>query len=137
MLPFGSNINVKAAFNRVEAYNNSGNGIVVLGTGSTGTINATAADSMAANNETVGFAVQSGAGQAGASLTVVRSAAVNNGTGLIAIGGFAALRVGQSTVTGNTTSWSATSGGFLRSYGDNNIDGNFDADPAPTTIPTK
>jgi hypothetical protein len=28
-------------------------------------------------------------------------------------------------------------GAILRSYGDNNIDGNGDGDPAPTTIPKK
>ena len=43
------------------------------------------------------------------------------------------LRVSQSTVTGNRDGWF----GDVQSYGDNNIDGNFDADPAPTTIPKK
>ena len=76
-------------------------------------------------------------GSATTSLMVVRSVAANNATGLIAQFSHATLRVSQSTVTGNTTSWSATTGGILRSYSDNNIDGNGDGDPAPTTIPKK
>jgi Right handed beta helix region len=134
VIPSGSGT-VKAVFTRVEAYNNSFSGIFVNGQGSTGTVNATAADSVAGNNSSAGFRVNSAS--AATSLLLDRSVAVNNGTGLAANGATATLRVGQSTVTGNTTSWAATSSAVLRSYADNNIDGNFDADPAPTTIATK
>ena len=34
-------------------------------------------------------------------------------------------------------SWNVASGAILRSYGDDNIDGNADGDPAPTTIAKK
>jgi hypothetical protein len=132
--PSGSG-SVTAVFSRVAVYNN-GTGIVVQGAASTGTINATVADSVAGNNSAGGFSAASSPG--GTSLTVVRSASVNNGTGLFVTGAFAAFRVGQSTVTGNTTTWSATSGGTLRSYGDNRINGNGDGDPAlPAIIPKK
>ena len=124
--------------NRVKAYNNSNSGIEVSGLFSTGAINATVADSVVANNSSNGFRVSSTVSQAAASLMVVRSVAANNGTGLTAGGGLTTtLRVSQSAVTGNTTSWSATGGAVLRSYGDNNIDGNGDGDPAPPTIPKK
>src|SRR6266498_4279651 len=105
VIPSGSGT-VKAVFTRVEAYNNSFSGILVNGQGSTGTVNATAADSVAGNNSSAGFRVNSAS--AATSLLLDRSVAVNNGTGLAANGATATLRVGQSTVTGNTTSWAAT-----------------------------
>ena len=66
---------------------------------------------------------------------VIRSVVAHYGTGLIASAADATLRVGQSTMTGNANSWGGD--GTLRSYGDNNIDGNFDGDPAPITIAKK
>src|SRR6266702_1272965 len=45
-------ITVKAEFNRVEAYNNSGSGFFVSGALTTGRVNAVATDSIAANNGT-------------------------------------------------------------------------------------
>lgn len=128
---------VKVVLNRVEAYNNGSDGVTVNGNLSTGAINASVTDSKAANNVGAGFAVASSPGHPVTNLTVVRSLAANNGTGLIANGANATLRLLQSTVTGNTTSWSASSGGVLRSYGDNTIDGNGDGGPALTIIPKK
>jgi hypothetical protein len=119
----------------VEAYNNGINGIFVSGAMNGGTINASVTDSVAANNAGVGFLVASTT-TTPAGLMVVRSLAANNGTGLSAQGANATLRLTQSTVTGNTTSWSAPAA-ILRSYGDNNIDGNADGSPAPPTIAKK
>jgi hypothetical protein len=135
--PSGSGT-VKAAFDQVEAYNNSQQGIIVLGNSSTGTIMATAADSVAANNVNSGFVVNSGAGLAATSLMLIRSvAANNNNVGVSAVGAAATVRIGQSTVTGNASGWSQVSGGVLRSYGDNNIDGNTVNEGPPTTIVLK
>jgi len=92
---------VKAVFNRVEAYGNSFDGFYLAGSFS-GTVKATAADSVAANNGDTGFRVAPSGGAI--SLMVVRSVAANNGVGLGAIGANATVRVGQSTVTGNTIS---------------------------------
>src|SRR2546426_4993394 len=78
---------VKAVFNRVEAYNNSNNGIIVDGTASNGTINATAAESVAANNGAAGFNASSTSAPTGHAQTgfmVVRSTSANNGTGFAA-----------------------------------------------------
>ena len=138
--PSGSGT-VKAVFNHVEAYNNSSVGILVSGFLSTGTVKATVVNSVAHNNNDAGFDVRSIS--APTSLMVVRSVATNNAghsnaRGLSADNNAAAtLRVSQSTVTGNPISWSANGGAVLRSYGDNNIDGNGDGDPAPPTIPKK
>jgi hypothetical protein len=137
IVPFGSGT-VKVALNRVEAYNNSTAGINVNGGGSTGTINVTVTDSASANNANYGFFIRSTAGHASTSLMVVRSVAANNGIGLNAEGGATAtLWVSQSTVTGNGSSWVAGGGGILQSFGDNNIVGNSDGNPAPPTIAKK
>ena len=128
---------VKIALNKVEVYNNSFNGILAIGLSGAGTINAIVTDTVVANNGRTGFFVISTSGSATTSLMLDRSVAANNGTGLSADGAPATLRVGQSTITGNTFSWSVANSAVLRSYGDNNIDGNGDGDPAPTTTATK
>src|SRR5262245_28339322 len=125
---------VRAVFNRVEAYNNGGDGIAVSRFGPGGPVNVTVTDSISAQNGT-GFAVSSPIGTP--SLMVVRSVAANNGTGLAVTGVSATMRIGQSTVTGNTVSASLQLGGVLLSYGNNNIDGNGDGGVAPPTIATK
>jgi len=137
--PVGSGV-VKAVLDRVEVYNNSGTGIEVFGnatTGTMGTINVTVVDSVAAGNF-AGFRAATSPGQATTNLMLVRSVAADNGTGLVADGAaIATLRVGQSTVTGNTQSWHTDSGAVLRSYGDNDIDGNGDGDPPLPVIGKK
>ena len=135
VLTNGAAITVKIAFNRVEAYNNSDNGIYLAGIAGTGTLNATALDTVAANNNGFGFRAD-GTGVT-TSLMVARSASSNNGTGLGGNGAHAILRVGQSVITGNATSWNVTGGAALSSYGDNDIDGNGDGDPAIPTIIAK
>jgi parallel beta helix pectate lyase-like protein len=124
VLPTGSGT-VNAVFNRVEAYNNY-TGIAVSGQASTGIVNATLADSMAANNYGggTGFVAVTGPGQAPTRLMVFRSVAANNDTGIGAQGLGATLRIGQSTVTGNAKGWLARNSGVVLSYGDNKIDGN-------------
>jgi hypothetical protein len=82
-------------------------------------------DSVAANNVSggngTGFLVQSAANQSVATLAVMHSSAIANSFGISAFGANTTLVVGQSTVTGNTTGYSASSGGIIDSYGDNNI----------------
>jgi len=127
---------VTASFSRVEVYNSGSVGIWLIGDFNTGAVKGTAADSIVSNNSANGFLVSSTS--APTSLQVVRSVAANNGGGVSAQGSAnAILRLRQSTITGNGASWFVTGGGIVRSYGDNNIDGNGDLDPAPPTIPRK
>jgi hypothetical protein len=124
VLPSGTGA-VTAVFNRVEMNNNANNGIVLSGLNSTGTINATVSDSIAAHNGSTGFYVLSASGDALTTLTVFHSvAANNNGTGIAAQFTGATLRLAQSVVTGNAFGWVVSNGGVLASYGDNYIDGN-------------
>jgi hypothetical protein len=127
--PFGLAIAVEAVFNRVEAYNNINFGIEVLGTGSTGTIDAAVTDSVLSMND-FGLAVQSSTGHAVTSVMASRSVLANNGIGLLASGAQAALTVAtldlaQSTVTGNKgNSFQITAPAVIKTFGDNYFDNN-------------
>jgi hypothetical protein len=109
---------VTVLFNRVETDNNNLSGIILTGSG-TGTINATAVDSVASGNgQGTGF----GAIGTGTNFMVTRSVSANNGIGIAADVG-AVLVIGQSTVAGNTNAYQADSG-VLESFGTNQIDFN-------------
>jgi hypothetical protein len=129
----------KVALTRVEAYNNSQSGLALDNTDTIGpghTISASVTDSVIANNGGIGlFAFStSTAGHAVTNLMVIRSVSANNSTGIAATGPVATVRVGQTTITGNATAWAEFTGGTVRSYNDNNIDGNTGGDPGPITI---
>jgi hypothetical protein len=138
--PGGSGI-VTAVFNHVETANNGVQGIIANGSTSTGAVNATVADSVAANNLGNGFAAITISGQAPTKMMVFRSVAASNGNGIdgsgISAQGGAIIWVGQSTVTSNTNGWQVSSGGVVQSYGDNKIDGNGSSEGAPPAIPNK
>jgi hypothetical protein len=90
-------------------------------------------DRSQANQNTTGVGVQG----AGPSNVLVRGTTLNNNLSGIYLGSASSLlRLAHSTVSGNVTGLSISSGTLL-SYGDNNIDGN-DTDGTPTnTILTK
>ncbi len=126
---------VKAVFNRVEVYNNSRMGIFVDAQFFTGTINATVAESVAANNLS---GINLIATESPGSLMVTRSVVANNVfDGLVASGAAATLRVGQSTATGNRVGVEAAGDGTVLSYGDNYLDGNVSGNVISATIPKK
>jgi len=61
----------------------------------------------------------------------------NGGEGVRVVNPNGNVRIGRSTVTYNGTGIALVSGGLLRSYGDNFIDGNTDDGPLPVTSPQK
>ena len=136
VLPHGSG-SARVTLSRVEANNNSANGILFDASLTTGEILATVADSVAANNNN---GIYSRTTQGISNVLVVRSViSTNRAVGLVAergASGTATLVVGQSTVTWNATTWMNVSATLL-SFGDNNIFGNFDVDPAPPTTAKK
>ncbi len=134
--PTGSGITVTASLNRVEADNNF-YGVFADGTGATGAVNVTVADSVAANNIANGFNSFSDTGQAATAILLVRCVAVNNGLGVLAEGPGATLTFAQSTVTGNDQGLSNFFDGALFSYGDNNIDGNTNDGGTPPVLAKK
>jgi len=114
----------RVVLSRVETYNNTSHGFVLDGSASVFIPRAMVADSIAANNGGTGILANT------AEMQVVRSVSAYNGSGVVASA--AVLRIGQSTVTGNSIS---TAG--VTSYGDNNIDGNGGGNPAPPVIARK
>jgi hypothetical protein len=135
VLPSGSGT-VSAVFNHVEANNNPGIGIDVDGESSTGSIQATASDSVAARNG-FGYVAVTVSGKAPTSLMIFHSVAANNDLGVVAQGLGATLHLANSTVTGNTNGWLVTQGGVVLSAGDNTIEGNTNNETPPTTYNRK
>ena len=133
--PTGNGV-VAAVFNHIKANNNSGDGIALVGSDSTGTINATVSDSVAAGNSSIGFVAATAPSHAPTTLMVFHSVAADNGFGLYTIGAAATLRVAHTVVTGNGTGWIVLSGAVL-SYGDNYIDGNNGGETAPPSTAQK
>src|SRR5262249_28737249 len=117
--PTGAAAIFKAVLDHVRLLNNSAAGLAVTGALAAGIVMASVTDSVAANNHSAGFNVASNTGAAVAIVMVTRSMVVGNGTGLLASGLPAFLRIGQSIVTGNAEGWGVANSGTLRSYGDN------------------
>src|SRR5262245_13760606 len=125
---------VDATFDHVVMYHNNG-GIVVIGNDSTGTIDATATDSVAGKGG-VGFEVISNPGAA-TSLMLVRSVSANNNVGIEADGANATLRIAQSTVTANVNAgFRALNGAAIETFADNYIRANG-TDTGSLTIVTR
>ena len=128
VFPSGSG-GAKVVLDRVRMENTSGSGILFTGQATDGSITATVRDSVSAGNGNTGIFADAFGGDTTV-VTVDRSAAVNNGTGIFANG--ATIRIGDSTVSGNTTGLSTINGGTIASYGTNKVDGNG-TDGAPTS----
>jgi hypothetical protein len=124
--------NIYFTASRVQTNNNGGDGIAVS---STQSVFATVTDSVAANNGQAGFYSNfTGGGDSGAiTLTIMRSVAANNSTGLLAPG-IGLIEIGQSVVSGNQIGWS---GPAIVSFGTNQIEGNNAGQTAPPTSPLK
>ena len=134
--PSGSGITVKVVLSRIEAYNNSTDGIAMdsLSMTSGGVIRATVADSVVAGNSRYGILQERGQDlTTGIAAIVTRSVIAGNSVGLQTIGPPIPILLGESTVTGNTNAWA----GSIASYGNNNIDYNRNDGPAPPTIAKK
>jgi hypothetical protein len=115
---------------RVE---NSFDGIRFFGIATTGSITATVRDSVSTGHTGTGiFAADSGGGTT--SVLVDRTTSSNNGTGIGV--NLATIRIGDSTISGNTTGLAAV-GGLIASYGTNKVDGNGADGPAMTPIAPK
>jgi Pro-kumamolisin, activation domain/Divergent InlB B-repeat domain len=106
--------------------NNTGEGLRVDGTGGSGAINASLADSTASFNASNGIDAVSGPGNA--TVDIMRVAAASNGSAGIASnqsgGGTASVTVGNSMLYGNTIGIQATGGASLLTYGNNQVTGN-------------
>jgi hypothetical protein len=95
-------------------------------------------NSVLSSNKSNGVLVQASADST--EVNVANCMLTNNGADGIKVSGSngnkGRVRLSGSTVTGNDTGLDILAGGFIDSYGDNNVDGNISANGAPTgTIP--
>ena len=99
-------------------------GIRADGTGSSGGINVSIADSAATGNTFGGITSFTPAGGAATTVIIMKTTVANNGTGLNANGVGATLRIGSSIVAGNSTGDAIQNGATMTSYGNNQINNN-------------
>jgi len=120
--PSTSGVVTPAVFNRLELSNNTGDGIEVDGSQSTGSVQATVSDSVAARNG-VGLYLNTDSSHALTNLIVFHSVVAYNTNGVFANGTGGVISLANSTVTGNSYSWVAQNG-VVASYGDNYFNNN-------------
>src|SRR5262245_19806862 len=130
--PVGSGV-VRASLKRVELYDNDFGlfaGSVVPATSTRVTV----VDSVIDGSAAVGAQISAPTGATVlSSMMITGSMISNNGQALVAAGTNAHLRIGQTTVAGNTATWQVASGGLFQSFGDNYIAGN-DIQPTPAVV---
>jgi hypothetical protein len=119
-------IAANAELRRLRTANNSGEGLRIDGTGGSGAINASLADSTASFN--AGNGIDAVGGPGNATVDVMRVVANSNGSAGIqsnqSSGGTASVTVGSSVLYGNNVAAQATGGAGLLSYGNNQVTGN-------------
>jgi hypothetical protein len=119
----------KAVFDRVRVENAGGDGVAFIG--SNGAINGTVRNSIASGNAASGITATAGVG-APVNVMLAGAAAINNGnTGIVATG--AQIRMGDTTVSGNNLGLFASSGGNILTYGNNQVNANFNGGDGATT----
>jgi len=127
LLAPAAGVTVKASLDNVRAENN------IFGIKSQDRSTVSISNSVAAGNAFAGISAVLAAANT-ATVTVSRSEAVNNGTGVVAsgfAGGTATVRITNVTISGNGAGISSISGGQIVSAGDN-----FNSDSgAPTSTP--
>jgi len=127
---------VVATLSRTEVVN-SGTGIAVQGSASSGSTSATIDSSVVANNSVVG--ILANGPTAPVFVMVSNSVVVNNGIGVEAQNPNATVQIAQSSINGNTTGLLAVNNGhFVSSSGNsggnggNSISGNTNGNSVPT-----
>jgi hypothetical protein len=111
---------------RLRIANNTGEGLRIDGTGGSGAIKASLADSTASLNASNGIDAVSGPGNA--TVDIMRVVAASNGSAGIqsnqSSGGTASVTVGSSMLRANAIGIQATGGAGLLSYGNNQVTDN-------------
>jgi hypothetical protein len=121
-----------AEINNTRASGNT-TGFRANGTSNAGGINVDILGSVSFGNSGAGINSTSGTGPA--QVMIDRSTTAHNGTGLVAGGSsLSTIRIGYSTITGNSLSFNAVGGAAVQSYGNNQIDGNTTNTLPPTIL---
>ena len=130
----GAHGSARVALYNVRIINNTNNGIRVDTTNTTNVagVNVTIEHSLIQGNAT-GLVVNTPVGTTTANVMLSNSVVSNNsGTGILASGGTAKVRVGGTSITGNGTGVAFGGGAAVHTYGTNRLNGNVVADGAFT-----
>lgn len=128
---------VNASFVHVEATDDNQAGIFVDGRSSVAgiAVQATIADSLISDNTVTGIHAVSAAGAFAPVTVMVRNTTVANTAQFgLAAENNSTLLFGRSTISGNGQALITIGSGVLKSYGDNNIDGNGGLGSTPTSV---
>jgi hypothetical protein len=119
----------RVVLNDVDVTDNANVGINVSTSGNTGSGVTVELRNSRVTGSTNGLTVLTVVGSAAAQANVTNSELFNNqpGSGIVANGGFAFVRASGNTITGNGAAVQTLNGGTIKSYGNNNVDGNSNA----------
>ncbi|MBA1143317.1 right-handed parallel beta-helix repeat-containing protein [Mesorhizobium neociceri] len=136
--PTGAGV-AKVIIDNSTIENNNLAGVKADGTSNTGGSNTTIVDSSVSGNTNAGISILNPVGGPAINIMVDGVAVANNGAagGLRVDGANATIRVGRSTISGNTTGTAIVNGGVISSYGTNQLNGNTADGPNPPTIAQK
>jgi hypothetical protein len=113
----------RVELNQVRLENNTF-GIAVDGTGSTGGINMTIADSVLSGNSHDGIIATTPSGGAPIGVMVTNTRSVNNAFGIRSLGPNVTVRANNSDIVGNVTGLSFSGGAALLTFGNNRVRAN-------------
>jgi hypothetical protein len=124
--PTGAGGNSRVTIKNVIVANNANQGILVDTTGNTAAFgNIVVVDGSMFSNNNNNVVVNTPAATTTAALMLQRSVVTNGaGTGVLATGATATIRVGATVISGNGTGVSFSGGAVINTYGDNVNDGN-------------
>ena len=136
--PTGAGV-AKVVIETSSIENNNLAGVKADGTSNTGGSNTTIVNSNVSGNTNAGISILNPGGGPAINLMVDGVTVANNGAagGLRVDGANATIRVGRSSISGNSTGTAIVNGGVISSYGTNQLNGNTSDGPNPPTIPQK
>ncbi len=117
-----SGASIRTEIDHTRVLGNGGDGIMVNGTGTTGSLNVTVRGAESAHNGGGGFVSYSSG--ANSLMLIDSSTAFDNSFGIAANGAGAIVRFTRSSVTSNPTGVLQVGAGVVQSYSTNSVDGN-------------
>jgi hypothetical protein len=134
--PSGTGSIARAIISRTNVENNALGIRADGGTSTTaGGVAVTVVDSVVVGNTDAGLVSYAQTGTASTIVVVNRTTVAHNGTGVNANGSIAAMRIGYSVITGNTTGVVIANSAIMNSYQTNQISDNNTPGPTIPTIP--
>jgi len=136
--PSGASGSARVVLTNVRLLNNANNGIRLDTSATTALVPGiiVSVENSNISGNTNGVVINGPPGSPTAAMMLINSnVSMNSGVGIIASGSQAAIRVGNTTVTGNATGLSFGGSAFGLTYGNNRVVGNTSSDGLFTAVP--